>query len=388
MKRREYLLTGACIISVLTALTSCKKDFLEETNYSSQSAAQYFATRAGYENLVNGAYSNLRGIYNSKERQNITQLGTDIVTQNYPGSVSPLNQYTVNFDANQGDLLSYWNALYAALKNANAVIDRAPAVITKAQDPDGIDSAVRVQRVAEAKALRAMYLFELVRNWGKAVLATSEPLSPSTTAQLSDGPQFYTQILKDLNDAIAVLPLKQTGTNFGRMSATAARHLRALVYLTRGYQTYADANDFTNSFKDATDIITTSGYSLLSDYQQVHRQSNETNNEIILSVGFSTTANNNLNNFPKWYLFPYREGYTGLSKSAIYSNDDVFGIPLNGNAIIELYDQTGNMVFTRNLGSVAAGSVIQVTFDKAISSGNYRVQINNLPVVKLVVVNP
>ena len=323
----KYIIKGMLALSLVAATSSCKKTFLDEVNYSSQSAEQYFATKAGYESLVIGCYGNLRTIYNSKDYQNVTQLGTDLVTQNYPGAVSPLNQYTVTLTSNDGSVANYWKSLYEALKNVNAAIDRAPAVITKDDDPDGIDPAVRDKRVGEAKALRALYLFEIVRNWGRGPLMVAEPMAPVTTADISEGTAFYTQILKDLTDAIAILPKKPTGADFGRMSASAAKHLRAMVYLTRGYQTYADPNDFTNAFNDAVDVINNSGYSLQSDFLQVHRQASETNNEILFSVGFSSTANNNTNNWPKWYLFPYREGWAGLSKSAIYSNDDVFGIP-------------------------------------------------------------
>jgi len=144
---------------------------------------------------------------------------------------------------------------------------------------------------------------------------------------MSDGAAFYNQILKDLNDAIAILPWKQSGASYGRMNRAAAEHLRALVYLTRGYQSYGQSSDFTSAYNDATEVINTSGYALLSDYASVHRQTNETNNEILFSVGFSTTANNNTNSFPSWYLFPYREGYNGLAKNSLYGNDNVFGMP-------------------------------------------------------------
>jgi len=324
MKAKKYMIKGMLALSLLMGGVSCS-DNLEEINYSSQSAEQFFASKAGYENLINGCYAGLRTVFNTKDYQNITQMGTDIITQNYPGSINPLNQYTVTFDANQGSLLNQWNRLYAALKNVNAAIDRAPNVIT--EGPDGIAEETLSQRVAEAKALRALYLFEIVRNWGKGPLMLSEPMSPTTTAEIAEAPGFYNQIIKDLTEAIAVLPARQTGANYGRMSASAAKHLRALVYLTRGYETYAAADDFTNAYNDAVAVINTSGHALLSDFQQVHRQANEMNNEIVFSIGFSNATNNNVNEFPKWYLFPYREGWAGLSKSAIYSNDDVFGIP-------------------------------------------------------------
>ena len=94
-----------------------------------------------------------------------------------------------------------------------------------------------------------------------------EPLAPVKTAELSDGAQFYTQILSDLEDAIRILPARQTGSDYGRMSASAAKHLRALVYLTRGYESYADSRDFENAYKDAVDVINNSGHKLLEDFQ-------------------------------------------------------------------------------------------------------------------------
>lgn len=57
------------------------------------------------------------------------------------------------------------------MKNVNAAIDRASNVITKTQDPrDGMDESILAKRVAEAKFLRALYLFDIVRNWGQAPL--------------------------------------------------------------------------------------------------------------------------------------------------------------------------------------------------------------------------
>lgn len=64
-------------------------------------------------------------------------------------------------------------------------------VVTKDQDIfDGIDKEILAQRVAEAKFLRALYLFEIVKNWGQAPLILEEPTSPSTTSQLDSGSDF------------------------------------------------------------------------------------------------------------------------------------------------------------------------------------------------------
>lgn len=326
MKTKKQIIKGLFLLCALLGTSSCS-NFLDEVNYSGQSAEEYFSTKSGYENLINGCYSTLKSVYNSKDYYLMAQMGTDICTQNYPGSVSPLNQYSVTYDANQGNVSSVWNALYASLKNVNAAIDRSGSVLLKSQDPDGIEEEVLLQRVAEMKALRALYLFEIVRNWGQAPLMVTEPLEQTKTAEYAGGAAFYAQILSDLKDAITVLPARQTGNNYGRMSSSAAKHVRALVYLTRGYQSYADSKDFENALKDAEEVYMTSGHKMLTDYQQVHRQSNEVNDEIIFPVGFSKSANYNVNNWPKWFLFPYREGWQGLSKDNYYSNDDASVIP-------------------------------------------------------------
>jgi len=359
MYTKKYIIPVMFAALTAMSVSSCKKNFLDEVNYSSQTSDQYFATKAGFESLVIGCYSNLRTIYNSKEYQNVTELGTDLVTQNYPGAISPLNQYTVTLTSNEGNFYTYWNNLYAALKNVNAAIERAPNVVTNDANPDGIDPAVRDKRVGEAKALRALYLFEIVRNWGKGPLMLEEPKAPETEAQISQGADFYTQILKDLDAAIAVLPKKPAGADYGRMSASAAKHLRALVYLTRAYQSYADANDFTNAYNDAVDVINNSGYTLLNDFMQVHRQANETNDEILFSVGYSNTANNNTNNWPGWYLFPYREGWAGLSKSSIYGNDNVFGMPTKFAYLMYNWqnDRRAEVTYMSPVNAVPASSI-------------------------------
>jgi hypothetical protein len=300
-------------------LSSCS-DFIDEVNYSSQSADTYFATQSGYENLVNGCYASLKSVYNSLDYFFLAQIGTDLGTQNTTTSISPVNAYTLQYDANQGNVSALWNNLYVGLKNFNAAINRSVNVITTG--PEGMNASLVEQRVAEMKALRALYLFEIIRNWGQAPLITEEYMTPVTTAQLNTAEEFYTQILLDLSDAnLNLLPWRQTGGNYGRVSKATGKHLRSLVYLTRGYQSFGSPQDFTNAYNDAVDVINNSGHKLLDDYMMVHRQANQVNDEIVFSIGFANQANYNTNTWPKFYLFPYREGYLGLSKDNNYSND-------------------------------------------------------------------
>lgn len=339
MKMKTIFIKSMLFLSLTIGTASC--DFLDEVNYSGQSSEEFFSTANGYESLVNGVYSQLRNIYNNKDYIVLSQMGTDLCTQNNSSSLSPLNQYTVTYTANQGEVSNYWNVLYTALKNVNAAIERAPNVITTEQDYlEGMNPETLKMRVAEMKGIRAMILFEIARNWGQAPLMISEPKEPTKTATLDQAPDFYTQILNDLEEPVSLLPNSHDAKNFGRMTSAAAKHLRALVYLTRGYETYADAKDFENAFKDATDVIKNSGHSLLTFYRDVHKRSNQLNNEILLSVGYEDAANNNTSIWAKFYMFPYREGWQGLVLADKYSNDDATLVPTKYAYLV--FDWTGS----------------------------------------------
>ncbi len=319
MKRIYNMKLKGVAILMLFVTFSCS-DFLEEVNWSSQTADNLFITNEGYEKLVNGCYADLRSIYNSKDFLNLCWLGTDIISQNNTVATNDLNQYTVNYDSNNGSVSTTWNNLYKALKNTNAAINRAEAA--------DLDASTKAQRVAEAKALRALYLFNIVRSWGDAPLMLEEPKSPISTAVRTPSSEIYQQIFTDLNDAISVLPKKQTGASYGRISSSAAKHLRALAYLTRGYQAYSEPSDFQNAYNDAVGVIQNSGHSLLGDFREVHQQANEENNEILFSVQYGADAVSGIgNSMPKYFLFPYREGYSGLAKDSYYGNDDGTYIP-------------------------------------------------------------
>ncbi|MCM1450920.1 MAG: RagB/SusD family nutrient uptake outer membrane protein [Clostridium sp.] len=316
------IIAKATLASALIASTACS-DFLDETNYHSQSAEDYYKTAVGYESLVNGAYSTLKSVYNTTNYYSLTQLGTDMSTQGNGNATNALNQYTVDYMADNGTVYSQWTALYTALKNVNAAINRAEFVTTKSQDLlNGMDETKLEQRVAEAKFIRALYLFEIVKNWHQAPLITEEPTSASTTSQLDSAEDFYTQILADLNDVIgSKLPWKQTSADYGRVSKAAAKHLKALVLLTRGYESFGTADDFKNAYSLAVDVINNSGHRLLDDYAAVHRQSNEQNDEIIFPINFSSGNGANNNIWTEFYLFVYREGWEDLSFSGIYCCD-------------------------------------------------------------------
>ena len=69
MKTKNIIKKGLLLISVAT-FASCSS-FLEEENWTSQSAEDYYKTAKGYESLVNGAYASLKSVYNNYSTINL-----------------------------------------------------------------------------------------------------------------------------------------------------------------------------------------------------------------------------------------------------------------------------------------------------------------------------
>ena len=62
MKVNNIIIKGMLVVSA-ASLTACS-DFLEEKNWSSQSAEEYYETATGFESLMNGSYATLKTILN------------------------------------------------------------------------------------------------------------------------------------------------------------------------------------------------------------------------------------------------------------------------------------------------------------------------------------
>lgn len=109
MKAKNIFTKGFLLASVF-ALSGCSS-FLDEKNWSSQSAEEYYATAEGYESLINGAYSTLKSVYNTTNYFLLTQLGTDLGTQNDGTATNALNQYTVDYTNDNGTVYNQWKVL-------------------------------------------------------------------------------------------------------------------------------------------------------------------------------------------------------------------------------------------------------------------------------------
>lgn len=256
----------------LLIVAGCKKSFLDEYNPANRTTDNYYSTAAGYEGLVTSCYPLLRDITQIRTPY---MLGTDMFsaggwagTLYFPGqttqSGSVWDSYDIGLNSTVGELQSTWDLLYREINRCNAAVERAPAVLNM------VDS-IRNQRVGEAKFLRALSYFWAVQLWGDVPMPLSETVSASLEVKKAPSKDVYSQVITDLNDAIAKLPVVQKDA--GRATKGAAKFLLARVYLTRGWNFNnalgGSPADFTSALALCDELISSGLYPMETNWNNL-----------------------------------------------------------------------------------------------------------------------
>ncbi|HWK58893.1 MAG TPA: RagB/SusD family nutrient uptake outer membrane protein [Parapedobacter sp.] len=323
----KNILGIALMAWVILSTVSCS-GFLEEELVSARTTDNHYVDEQGYEDLVKSAYSPLREIH---KLRGLTLLGTDIFTRPGDPALGGLNQFNEYspqaINPQDGNSAVYWTFLYAAIARTNTAIDRAPGA--------SMNEATKTMRISEIKFLRALYYFYLVQQFGDVPLPLNEITEVVTTTERIPEAKVYEQIIKDLEEAIPVLPPSQE--EYGRVTKGAAQHLLAKVYLTRGYRDFAGSNDFAKAASLATEVIGSGEYQLLDTFGEVFQQGNEENNEILFAVQYSANTVLNGDGNDAHSLFGQGvDGLIGMDRSSTYNRQQATYVPTR--YLSSLYD--------------------------------------------------
>ena len=258
----------------------------------SEITSAYYSTPAGFEAAVNAMYTPMRSFWPLERGATMTVFGTDEYDKGADGSYKFFNDYNTLLNGDVDFIRDTWFDFYKGINTANTVIAAAPTT--------NLPDATKTTRLGEAKFLRALYYFTLVRTFGDIPLYT-EP-TPGVTNETNREPvaKVYDLIIKDLLEAESALPDK--AAQFGRADKPAVQHLLGEVYLTRG-----NAGDAALAVTKLSAVANNSRFSLLKSYKDIWRIDNEVNSEVVFSIQFTadplTTGNGN--KLHLYWGFPY-----------------------------------------------------------------------------------
>jgi hypothetical protein len=249
MKKIKSLLIAVAAILVVS---SCKEDFIDLEPVSTVSTDALYKTDADFKDAVTGIYGVFQTQYENMWLYG-DMRGDDSWDELVKGTPAAFDLFTVNND--DPVIRSTWRNYYSIIYRANmllAKIEGADVSIVKNKD----------RHVGEAKFLRALAYFDLVRIYGDVPLVTT-PLTIEEayeTGREKVDKVYEEVIIKDLLDAENKLLVKYSGADVGRATKGAAKALLGKVYLTR--------KDFVKAEAKLKEV-TTMGYALLKNYNDL-----------------------------------------------------------------------------------------------------------------------
>lgn len=279
----KYLFFAAAFV---TSLAACKKDFIDVTPKGQFLSENYYADQSQAYSALVGVYDPVRK--NSGGFENMITMMNAGSDDNYAGGggatdgagIQGFSNYTLNPIIMPR---TFWSDHYQGIFRANTLLAKLPNTT--------MDATLKARYVAETKALRALYNFNLVRMF-KNIPLLLEPLTATNMYQVKQATpaEVYTQIEKDLTDAIAALPATVAlSTEAGRLSQGAAEALLGKVYLYEGKGALAAAQ-----FADVNGTpggTSKFGYKLLPNFSDLWVVSNKFNSESIFECTHSSAGN-------------------------------------------------------------------------------------------------
>lgn len=295
---------GCAILAA--SLSSCVNDWLDVAPSDGTDADAALTSSSDLAAARTGMYAALKGNSNLVDYYGQqffvygdVHAGDDYQYNNIGGSNRASFYYDMNYQT-ASEFSSSISSSNVAWKSPYIVIGRANRIIAAAEGgalSDAAEAKATIdQYAAEAKVLRALAHFDLVRIYGKpytedqgaslgvplvtGVLESNAKPARSTVAEV------YTQVVKDLTEAISSNALA-TETEPGYVSVWGAKAILSRVYLNMG--------DYANALSVAEDIIKNSGAALWTRDQYFKAWDASTPNEseflFRLNVAGSTDSN-------------------------------------------------------------------------------------------------
>lgn len=280
MKYSPIITKGVLIASTLLA-GGCGEEFVELSSPTAVRQDQYFTSADDIRAALNGSYGGLRSYYDNFYI--MAEVPSDNVEANLATDISVGDFDRFSWQPTNGTVNNRWSASYTIISNSNILLEKI--------EPVAMDEALKERYKAEAKFLRALMYFNLVRFFGDVPLVLTEIKSEPEAYSYNREPvsNVYAQIEKDLQEAATVLPVRYTGSDAGMATSGAAKSLLGKAYLTN--------KQYSQAATILKEVIDANVYQLLPVYADVFRANNGNNAEIIFSVQYTRSGSKEGSNF-------------------------------------------------------------------------------------------
>lgn len=279
------------LVFCTTILFGCSKKLLDTQPNDRYTEDIYWTSEKNAVAALNGCYAVLKedGLFGGTA----TPLWEETASPNaynYDNSfgfnVIALGTQTASPASSAEIINNRWSDSYRGIGRCNTLLAEIDKVT--------LTDVLKNQMKAEAKFLRGLYYSLLEMYYGGAPLILDKP-NAATQAALprNTRAEVVAQIIKDLDEAAAVLPAKYSAAaDKGRATKGAALGIKARVLLFEASALLNTNNDVAKwttaaaAAKAVMDVAPQAGYDLFANYRTLFLPANENNLEVVFDVQF------------------------------------------------------------------------------------------------------
>jgi len=283
----KNIILGALAATIM--LGSCSKSLLNTSPDNKYVEGNYWESEAAVDAALTGCYAVLT--YSGMYGGDATPLWEETAS---PNAYNYSNSMGFNAIAEGTQEASSEGIIPTRYQNCYAGIGRCNSFLAHAGEVP-LDAGDYAQMRGEVYFLRALYYFNLENYYGGVPLILDPP-DEATQGDLprTDRAVVVDQILKDLDSASSLLPLKYGAAAQGRATKGAALSLKARILLYEASPLLstntADSKEKWKAAEDAAEAVISlasqAGYGLYDNYRALFLPENENNKEVIFDVQF------------------------------------------------------------------------------------------------------
>ena len=343
---KKILYSVALAACCMGTMTSCS-DFLDASNKSNVTDKQTFATKEGFNSLVNDAYQHLQNVYAAPLFTSCFSAGTDMYADARNKMNDALNTYEILTPENE-DITDLYTYLYAGIRAANSVSYYAQTA--------QVDEKTKGQLVGEARVLAAYEYYLLVNNFGGVPIMKGFLTTAGTGYPKSSAADVYAYIISELEEVIGknVLKASTATKGGGRISQETAKAILAKTYLSAAW----DLNKqeyFSKAATLADEVI--AGRKLTTPFAELWKAdgSGDDNEEFLWDVEYDlATANNTTSGGTEWS--GYYCNYLGGNEDNIKATTSSYVPTLYALHCFKKGDQRYDATFMKELPDINKGN--------------------------------
>lgn len=278
MRIKKIILAFAASAMLASGCTSLDMDPVSDIT-----DLNYWKTPEQFDSFIFGLHSRFRA-----ESWNLLLLGE--ARSDVFGGIPFGGEATQGMERFPYNTLNLENPGISGFANLYQNINQMNLFISRALNTDVLAESTKNYYLGQVYGLRAYYLYQLYRSWGKAVF-TEEPSLGFEVGKLAKAAtpaaEIFEQVKKDIESSLGYF-----GSNYdikekkSLWSKAASLMLKADVYLWSAHREggQADARVAKNALADIQNNISRSKLDLMDTYQSVFDYDNKGNKEIIFTL--------------------------------------------------------------------------------------------------------